>query len=294
MPAYNAAATIGAAIESVLRQSRGDFELIVVDDASTDDTSARVQAYLADQRVKLIRQAKGGVAVARNAAIEASRGELISLLDSDDLWLPNYLETMHATLAADPAAGVAYTDAWVLHDGTHMVERRSGMSHTHPRSAPNGPDAFLRALLEYGNFIFVSATIRREVLAAVGAFRQEVAPSEDYELWLRIAAHGYRFVRSPLKLAVHRRRRGQASEDPETMRRASNEVFRLVTDEYDVPDDIRELARKRIPMRRIRTPRPRRVPPPLRPAYTRIARLRRFYVRPPLEIRRAFPDLRSL
>src|SRR5438477_12446712 len=74
MPAYNTGTIIGSAIESVLAQTRGDFELIVVDDGSTDDTSVRVERYLSDRRVQLIRQPNRGQACARNAAIEAARG----------------------------------------------------------------------------------------------------------------------------------------------------------------------------------------------------------------------------
>jgi glycosyltransferase involved in cell wall biosynthesis len=294
MPAYNAALTIEAAIESVLSQTRSDFELIVVDDGSTDETTTRVQQYLGDDRVRLISQANQGQASARNAAIAAARGEFASFLDSDDVWLPRYLEVMAETLAADDTAAVAYTDAWVLDDETRRIARTTVMEHWHPPSVPKEPELFLRALLEFGNFVFVGATIRRATLAEVGPLRVGVEGSEDYELWLRIAARGYRFVRCPLNLAVYRRSSGQMSADQTRMRNAANEVFRIVSEEYEIPGDVRELARSRLPMTRFPSRPPRRVPRLLRRPYRALSRIRHFYLRPPLEIREAFPNLRSL
>jgi glycosyltransferase involved in cell wall biosynthesis len=293
MPAYNAASTIGAAIESVLAQTRTDFELMVVDDGSTDETAACVEPYLRDQRVRLISQPNRGQASARNAALAAASGAYVSLLDSDDLWLPQYLELMCGRLEVDPSAAVAYTDAWVLDDETRRVARTTVTAPWHPPAVPTDAIGFLRALLEFGNFVFVGTTIRRAILDDVGVFRVGVEPSEDYELWLRIAARGYRFVRVDSPLAIYRRRAGQASADQAALDRAANEVFRIVAEEYDVPDDVHEIARQRLPMRRYPATPSRRVPRLVRRPYRALSRLRHFYLRPPKQIRVAFPDLRS-
>jgi glycosyltransferase involved in cell wall biosynthesis len=294
MPAYNAARTIGAAIESVLAQTRRDFELIVVDDGSMDDTAACVEPYLRDQRVRFFRQPNAGQATARNTALASASGVYVSLLDSDDLWLPQYLDLMYSRLDVAPSAAVAYTDAWVLDDETRRVARTTATTPWRPPAVPTEPVRFLRALLEFGNFVFVGATIRRAVFAEIGAFRVGVEPSEDYELWLRIAAHGYGFVRVDFPLAIYRRRPGQMSADRPALERAANEVFRIVAEEYDIPDDVRELARQRLPMRRLALRPPRRMPRVVRRPYRALSRLRHFYVRPPKPIRTAFPDLRSL
>src|SRR5262245_44942919 len=116
MPAYNTEQTIEAAIVSVLSQARSDFELIVADDGSSDDTPARIERFLEDGRVRLIRGDHRGPSGARNAAIAEALGEYICFLDSDDLWLPSYLEVMSAMLSGAPRAAVAFTDAWVLFD----------------------------------------------------------------------------------------------------------------------------------------------------------------------------------
>ena len=295
MPAYNAAATIATAVESVLEQTRDDFELIVVDDGSTDATAAAIERYLEDGRVRLIRQANAGQAHARNAALGVASGRYVSLLDSDDVWLPRYLEVMGETLARHPAAAVAYTDAWVYHQEVGRIARRSALQPVHPRVAPTDPGAFLRALLHLGNFVFVGVTMRAEALAAVGPFRPGVEGSEDYELWLRLAAHGHRFVRCPETLVIYRRRPGQMTAQVESMRRSAAEVLRIVEEEYDVPEDVRGLARRRRPVSELRPPgRPRDVPGPVAPLYRALSRLRWFYVRPPRAVRDAFPDLRAL
>jgi len=148
MPAYNTGKTIDAAIESVLRQTRGDFELIVVDDGSTDDTVARVERYLGDARISLVRQSNAGPSAARNTAIAQAVGEYVSFLDSDDLWLPRYLEVMGATLEANPRAAAAFTDAWVLNDEIKRIARSTVMAPWQPPTIPTEPSMFLRALLE--------------------------------------------------------------------------------------------------------------------------------------------------
>ena len=94
MPAYNSEVYIRESIDSVLAQSFTDFELIVVDDGSTDATASIVESY-ADNRIRLIRQANQGVSAARNTGIEAARGEFITFLDSDDLYYPDFLKTLY-------------------------------------------------------------------------------------------------------------------------------------------------------------------------------------------------------
>jgi glycosyltransferase involved in cell wall biosynthesis len=295
MPAYNAASTIAPAIESVLRQTRNDFELIVVDDGSTDDTAGHVEPFLRDGRIKLIQQPNLGLAGARNTAIAAATGTYVSLLDSDDAWLPRYLEVMAGALEADPTAGLAYTDAWALDDSTRRIQRVSAMGPWHPPTTPERPEQVVHDLLDRGNFVFVGATIRRAVLEEVGGFRVGIPGVEDYELWLRIAAHGHRFVRCPLKLAVYRQRPGQMSADWAVMKRSARDVLRIVAEEYDLPPELRELARLRMnEFDRLATagpPAPRRVPRPLRRAYRTLSRLRHFYVRPPRELRQVLAEL---
>ena len=125
MPAFNAERTIGPAIRSALAQTRTDFELLVVDDGSTDATADVVRSVGNDPRVILISSENRGPAVARNLALERARGRYVSLLDSDDLYLPTYLADVEAALVADHRAGFAFPDAWVLDDRSGGFDTRT-------------------------------------------------------------------------------------------------------------------------------------------------------------------------
>ncbi len=246
MPAYNAESTVSASIRSVLSQTRGDFELIVVDDGSTDSTTDVVSRF-DDPRVRLLEQENQGPGEARNLAIAHGRGRYVSMLDSDDLWLPSYLEAMGAALDADSGAGMAYTDAWILDHTTGRIRKKSAMHYQDPPvPPPSDPQEFLRLLLIRGNFVFTSTTVRRVVLDAVGPFNMLLTPSEDYELWLRIVSNGYRAIRVEPKLAVYRKRGGSLSTNETAILFGEREALRRVADEYDVQDDVRDLARRRI------------------------------------------------
>ena len=102
MPAYNSEVYIRESIDSVLAQSFTDFELIVVDDGSTDTTAAIVESYT-DSRIRLIRQPNRGVSEARNTGIEAARGQYITFLDSDDLYYPDFLKTLYHLIRSNQA-----------------------------------------------------------------------------------------------------------------------------------------------------------------------------------------------
>jgi glycosyltransferase involved in cell wall biosynthesis len=211
--AWNAESTIGQAIASVLVQTRQDFELIVVDDGSTDATAARVGPFLADRRVRLHRQANAGPAAARNAGIELAAGRLVATLDSDDLWLPRYLEAMIEALERSPRAGFAFTRAWVLERATDRFRTRPWP----PRArAASDSTRLLRALLE-ANFVFNAVTVRRDVLRKVGPYDPAIRASEDYELWLRIVARGYMAAYVPGPLCICSDRPGSLSHDDRRM-----------------------------------------------------------------------------
>jgi glycosyltransferase involved in cell wall biosynthesis len=300
MPTYNSARTVEAAIASVLKQTRSDFELIVSDDGSTDDTVARVEQLVQrEARVSLLTQQHRGASAARNAAIAHAVGEYVSFLDSDDLWLPQYLDAMATTLAEHPEADVAHTDAWVFYDDIKKVVRGSLMKAWQPSVVPRDPLEFLRAMLKAANFLYYSVTIRRPVLLEVGGFDERLQSSVDYELWLRIAAHGHVFVRHPENLAVYRRRSaGQITSNPAALSRSLPDVYRFVAEEYDIPDDIRMLARQLQDEWILRSEPPittkRSIPRALRPIHRMLWRLRWFHLRPPAAVRQAFPDLGSV
>lgn len=247
IPAYNAPATIGPAIESVLAQTRSELELIVVDDGSSDETPEVVAGYeKSDERVRLVRQANAGVAGARNTGIARAGGEFVSFLDNDDLWLPRYLELMGAALDADERAGFAYTDGWTLDHATRRIFVESTMSATAlPGDPPRDTEGLMIALVR-ANFVLSSATVRKRVLDEVGGFDPAIGGVDDYDLWLRIVAAGHLAARVPGRLVIQRERSDSQSKDEFLMGRGLRDVMdRAAADERLPPEARREAARQR-------------------------------------------------
>lgn len=213
IPAFNAERTIAATVRSVLAQRRPCLEVLVMDDGSTDAT-AEVAGAMDDARVQVIRQANAGPSAARNRGIAAARGRYVSFLDSDDLWLPTYLEAVADRLEAAAAPGFAYTDAWVFEDHTGRIRRETAM--VAPDPPPPDRLAFVHALLAR-NFIFTSTTVPAAVLEAVGGFDESLAMSEEYDLWLRILLAGREAVWVPGPHALYRQRADQLTSQALTM-----------------------------------------------------------------------------
>ena len=240
--AFQSAGTIEATIESVRRQTRGDWELVVVDDGSSDGTPELVEAF-DDPRVRVIRQPENrGPGAARNRGISVAQAPLVCTLDSDDLWLPQYLERMGRALESNPGATVACTDAWIFDEPSGRVMKKSVMAtQDPPRPLPDDAQAFLVELLQR-NFVYNSVAVRREAVRAVGGYDERLWVGEDWELWLRLAAAGHRFVLVSERLALYRRRPGSLTADSERTVAGKREVYRRVTEEWSTSDELRELA----------------------------------------------------
>ena len=252
MAAHDNAATIGEAIESVRGQTRTDWELIVVDDCSHDETAAVAEAF-SDPRIQVVRQPKNsGPGATRNRGISLAQAPLVCPLDSDDLWLPEYLETMAHTLDSHPKVAVACSDAWAFDEGTGRVRKRSTVSMQHPpEPLPDDPHTFLVELLRR-NFVYYSVAARRESLLAVGAYDERLWVGEDWELWLRLAAAGFRFTFVPRLLGVHRKHAGSLTSTSERLRAGRREVYRVVSEDWDTTPEIRDLARSMSRSRELR------------------------------------------
>ena len=197
IPAYNAAATAGAAIESVLAQSYREFELIVVNDGSTDTTAEVLRRY--GDRIMVIEQANAGAAAARNTGLRAAHGTYIALLDADDLWKPQLLERLVPVLEADPECVLAYGDLEVIDSNGNSLH--TGLIGEAVAHAP-ALDEMLRRVWP----IMPSAVVmRRGVLEAIGGFCTEFRSCtyEDLYCWMRAREHGH-FVYVPERLAQWR------------------------------------------------------------------------------------------
>jgi glycosyltransferase involved in cell wall biosynthesis len=304
MAARDTRATVGSAIRSVLAQTRGDFELVVVDDGSRDGTPDAVREFAGDPRVRLLERPPEGVAAARGTGIAAGSAPLVALIDSDDLWMPSYLATMGAALDADPGAGFAYTDAWFLEEDRRRIRRASAMAFQRPPEPPPATAAELFDALMERNFIFNAVTLRREAIEAVGPPDVRLRAMIDWEWWLRLTARGQRGVRVPGRLAVYRQRPASISKAPVLVASGQRDLWRIVADEYDLPEDVRERLRARSLAfdAEVAALEGRRRLAGVRWRFRRgIASVRRrltydrdYHREPPAELREAFGDLRSV
>ena len=244
MPARNTAATVAEAVRSVLRQTLGEFELIVVDDGSTDETVSIVRE-LADPRVVLLEQQHGGAAAARNAGIRVARSSVITLVDSDDLLLPTYLEVMAGLIRGNPGVGFAHTDAFVVSAATGRVRRTTATQRYRPSERPTSAEAFHLALLRI-NFIYNAVTAPKSVFDAVGLFDESLRATIDYEMWLRIAANGYNAVEAPYPLAVYRSgREDSISSDHERVLSNTLRVYEIAAEQHPGSARARTVAHER-------------------------------------------------
>jgi len=192
IPTYNRSRFVVEAVESVLCQSYDDFELIVVDDGSTDDTSSVLAAF--GGRIRVIRQQNRGPAGARNRGLSEASGELICFLDSDDLWLQRKLERQVAFLDSCPQELICYTDEIWIRRGIRV----------NPRKRHAKWDGWIfEKCLPLCIISPSSVMMRREFFERVGRFDGAFPVCEDYDLWLRASAQlPIRFL--PEKLIIKR------------------------------------------------------------------------------------------
>jgi glycosyltransferase involved in cell wall biosynthesis len=205
IPAYNAARFIGDALASIRAQTLRDIDVIVVDDGSTDSTVAKVQGFAPSLDITIIRQPNAGPAAARNHGVRRARGRFCAFLDSDDVMLPERLESQLALFQAHPSLGLVHTDLMTFDDRGIIHRTR------HAFSNPCGGAVLDRLLID--NFITTSTVMApKERLIEAGLFNEKRRVSEDFELWLRMASRWtIGFVDRPL--VQYRRRPGSLSAD---------------------------------------------------------------------------------
>jgi glycosyltransferase involved in cell wall biosynthesis len=244
MPSFNAEQTLREAVESVLAQTEPSFELLVVDDGSVDRTVEIASAFH-DPRVRLIRHDHRGAAAARNLGIEAARAPLVSFVDSDDLLMPTYLEVMAATLDANPSAGFAHTDAYMLDVASGRIRRAVAMARDKPDPIPSDAVGLHIALLET-NFIYNAVIVRKGVFELLGGFDESLKAGIDYEMWLRILANGIPAVQGQGILAVYRwGRSGSISASRERVLVNLAQLYETAAERHPGSPSTRAIARKR-------------------------------------------------
>jgi glycosyltransferase involved in cell wall biosynthesis len=176
IPTYNRAWCLAEAVDSVLAQELRGFELIVVDDGSTDDTPRLLEGY--GEAIRTLRRENHGVSAARNAGIAAARGDLIAFLDSDDLWLPGKLRRQVEFFTSHPKALICQTEELWVKNG-----RRVNPGKRHRKRGGMIFEPSLDLCLVSPSAVMV----RRELFERVGLFDESLPACEDYDLWLRVS-----------------------------------------------------------------------------------------------------------
>jgi glycosyltransferase involved in cell wall biosynthesis len=303
VPAYNAAETIEQAIRSVRAQTESSFEVIAVDDGSTDATPELLRRMAADDdRIRVVRQDNAGPSAAREAALQRAAGAYLTFLDSDDLLMPAYLRTMGDTLEADVRIGLAHARAWVLDEagGGGRIRRTVWPPPGYVTAAGTDPADPVVALAA-GNYVGAVQTARRTAVERAGGLDVGLDQAEDYDLWVRIAIAGFRIVSAPGTLVVMRNRAGSLSKDQLELARGVRAVCERIVSVYDVSDEARRAARRQLDranreielvgggapargaVRRLRLA--------LGRAKRRLLSARLWYPEPPPEVAEAFPEL---
>ena len=185
MPALDSEATIREAVESVLAQTVGELEVIIVDNGSRLPV-AEALAGIRDRRVRILRSERNhGVGGGRNVALARARAPLVSQLDADDLWEPDYLESILPCFD-DPGVGLAYSNALILEHPTGHTDY-IGDPSVHPM------DGFPK-IAEQCPIPCPSATIRTSAIRGIGGYTGWLGMTEDYDMYLRLARAGWRFA----------------------------------------------------------------------------------------------------
>jgi glycosyltransferase involved in cell wall biosynthesis len=195
VPAYQAASTIGAAVSTILTQTYTDFEVVVVDDGSTDATGEIARAHR--EPVRVVRQDNAGVAVARNRGIAEARGELVAFCDADDLWFPQHLEALVDSYDSVGGKRIATANSYWLFPGgidTSKVRYRGGFP----------PPARQRVAILEQNFVNTMSLFPRSLVDEIGPFDTERRRAEDWDFWLRAIYAGYRILLQRRPLALYR------------------------------------------------------------------------------------------
>ncbi len=236
IPTFNRARLLVQAVESVLTQTFADYEIIVADDGSTDETRAALAGFAQLLQFRYLYQPNGGRSTARNLGIANARGQWLLFLDSDDVLLPDALAQLHGAAVEHPTAGMVVGQ-------TQFTDHRLRLQRTlTPRLAPDTP---YPALIACEFFLLPGAFIvRRDVLTEVGMFDPAVEPAEDFDFALRVALRSSVVA---VQAPVVQHRMHDSNTSPAKVYRGANKVARkhlaLVAAAVELPAAIRRLSK---------------------------------------------------
>lgn len=237
MPAYNTASTVGAAVSSVLRQTYRDFELVLVDDGSTDATAAIASAHEGPFRV--VTQENRGVAAARNRGMDEASGELVAFCDADDILFDEHLGALVDAYDSRAGKRIATANSYWLFPG--------GIDASKVRYRGRFPEPARQrlAILEQ-NFVSTMSLFPRALAGEIGPFDEERHRAEDWDFWLRAVYAGYEIVLQRRPLALYRWGATGLSSAYERMDEDVVDIFQAVAARDDLRDDERAYLERRL------------------------------------------------
>jgi len=249
MPAYNTAAYITRAVESVLAQTHTHWELIIVDDASTDQTAAVLEPYLSDPRIQYYAIARiGHPAGVRNAGLHLARGEYIAFLDSDDLYLPTALSRLLITLQHNPRLFAAYGFAqWMDAEENPLPANITLIPNYHTTDAEAPPyqwpagysHSWENILTSHISCLLSALMLRRDAQRQIGFFNEQLSGAEDYEYYVRLFLHDYDGVAAVsdyiYRYRIHASSLTKAPQHTQKLLESCREILRWIFDESSLP-----------------------------------------------------------
>jgi glycosyltransferase involved in cell wall biosynthesis len=246
VPARNAAALLGQALDSIVAQTYEDWEAIVADDASSDATA--VVAAGRDPRISCVRSPRNlGIGGARNLALARASGELVALLDADDVWLPHYLERLVSRY--DEARRRGEDVGVVCCDAYHLGA--DGVPEVASYAPPRWPERVTLTTLLRNNSIFVSAMIPHAVIEELGCFATDCLGTEDYDMWLRIAETGRSVIALREPLVLYRIGETSISRKVAVMSRATQRTYQRALARGRLSRAQRRIAQRQLRFQRL-------------------------------------------
>jgi glycosyltransferase involved in cell wall biosynthesis len=209
IPAYNVAPYIAETLKSVFAQTKSAFEVIIVNDGSPDTEKLEEALQPFRDLILYLKQENRGLSGARNTGIRAAKGDLIALLDGDDLWMPQYIETQTEFLRRHPEYDLVYCNAVFFGDSIYEGTQYMAV-------CPSEGEATAAAIISRNCNVFVSVTARAEALRALG-FDESLRSCEDFDCWLRFTFSGRRIGYHRQVLVQYRKRDASLSADPTWM-----------------------------------------------------------------------------
>lgn len=226
IPTFNCAPFLNRALQSVVEQTYRDYEIIVIDDGSTDETPELIERWQGD--IVYLSQVNAGPSAARNLGVSRSGGEFIAYLDADDMWYPGKLQQQVAFMDQHPECGLVHSDLHIIDEQDRIIEPQWHLSRNN--AAVNG--RCLSALVNGCSIQVPTVLERRSCHDRAGGFDIRFRQSEDYLHWIRAVLGGYEIGYINQPLAMYRWRSGSLSKNHVEMTECMIRMFEMLADDH--------------------------------------------------------------